>query len=186
MRKVNAILGPALIVLLLIHAISGVLQLYGFLPGGNTIRSVLSWLLAGCTAFHAVIGIVLTVQTLRACKRSGRAYFRGNERFWIARLSGFAMLFLILYHILIFTEPAGEVFRLQAFGWVQTAAHILLVLALGVHLITNIRPLFMGLGIENRTFLRDILIVLSVVLLVCAAAFIYYYLRWNVLWRYGT
>ena len=42
MRKINAILGPALIVLLLIHMISGAFQLYGLIPGGSTVRTVLS------------------------------------------------------------------------------------------------------------------------------------------------
>lgn len=185
LRKINAILGPAMIVLLLIHIISGAFQLYGLIPGGVLIREILSYLLLVLTGIHAVIGVILTVQTLRICRQEGRSYFRNNERFWLSRISGFALLFLIAYHVMLFTGESGEVFRLQAFGWVQMAAHIMMVLVLFLHLASNIRPLFIALGIGSRKYLTDILIVLAIILLVCAAAFVVYYLRWNVLWRYG-
>jgi len=186
MRKINAILGPLMIVFLLIHIISGAFQLYGLLPGGSVIRSVLSYILLVLVLIHAVIGTVLTIQTIRNCRRSGVSYFRDNQRFWIARFSGFAMLLLIVWHLLVFASPAGESFRLHAFGWLQMAGHILLVLVLLLHLAANIRPLFIALGIADRKYIKDILIVLSIILLVCAAAFVVYYLRWNVLWRYQS
>lgn len=184
MRKTNAILGPAIILLLLIHVISGAFQLYGLLPGGLAVRKVLSFILAAGIVVHAVIGIVLTVQTVRIGRQGGKTPLKGNERFWLGRISGLAMMLLILYHILTFTGSSGEVFRLKEFGVLQLAAHILLALAILLHLVSNIRPLFMALGIGNRKYLKDILVVLSVILLVCAAAFVFYYLRWNVLWRY--
>ena len=185
MRRINAILGPVMIILLLIHAITGAFQLASVIPGGSVIRSILSWMLAAFVLVHAVIGIWLTVQTLHTLKKAGRSYFRENGTFWLARISGFALLLFITYHILIFTGSAGEIFRLHSFGGLQLAAHILLIISLILHLVTNIKPLFIALGIGNRTYLRDIMIVLSILMLVSAAAFIYYYLRWNVLWRYG-
>ena len=186
MRKINAILGPLMIVFLLIHIISGAFQLYGLIPGGSVIRSVLSWILLFLVAVHAVLGVVLTVTTLRDCRRSGVSYVRNNQRFWIARMSGFAMLLLIVWHLLVFASSSGEMFRLHAFGWMQMAGHILLVLVLMLHLTVNIRPLFIALGIADRRYIKDILIVLSIIALVCAAAFVVYYLRWNILWRYGS
>ena len=186
MRKINAILGPLMIVLLLIHIISGAFQLYGLLPGGSVIRSVLSYILLLLVIVHTVIGLVLTAGTIRDCQKSGAPYFRNNKRFWIARFSGFALLFLIVWHMLVFAFPSGGEFRLHAFGWMQMAGHILLVLVLMLHLAVNIRPSFIALGISARRYIKDILIVLSVIMLVCAAAFVVYYLRWNILWRYGS
>ena len=186
MRKINAILGPLMIVLLLIHIISGAFQLYGLIPGGSVVRSVLSWLLLGLVLLHMIMGIALTARTLRDSRRSGVSYFRNNQRFWIARMSGFAMLLLIVWHLMVFAFPSGEVFRLHAFGGLQMAGHILLVLVLLLHLAVNIKPLFIALGIADRRFIKDILIVLSIIMLVCAAAFVVYYLRWNFLWRYGS
>ena len=184
MRKINAIIGPLLIVLLLIHGISGAMQLWGIIPGGSVIRRILSVVMAVLVGIHAVIGIKLTIDTLIACKKAGVSYWRNNERFWLSRISGFAMLFLIVYHVLIFSGTSGEAFRLHAFQGIQLAAHILLVVALAVHLITNIKPLFIALGLENRKFIIDIMIVVSLIMLVFAAAFIVYYLRWNVTWKY--
>lgn len=186
MRKINAILGPALIVLLLIHIISGAFQLFGVIPGGMIIRTVLSYILLALTGIHAVIGVILTVQTLRCCRQEGKTCFKNNQRFWLSRISGFAMLLLIVYHVLVFTGESGAYFRLQAFGPLQLAAHVLLAAALFLHLATNIRPLYIALGIESRTFVKDTMVVLAIVILVCAAAFVVYYLRWNVQWRYGS
>ena len=185
MRKINAILGPVLIVLLLIHVISGSFQLYGLIAGGSVVRKVLSYLLLILVLLHVVIGIVLTVQTICSCRQSGISFFRDNLRFWIARISGLAMLLLIVWHVLVFGTSSGEVFRLHVFGWLEMAAHILLALVLLVHLGTNIRPLLMGLGLAGRRYLRDMIIVFSILMLVCAVAFVVYYLRWNILWRYG-
>jgi succinate dehydrogenase/fumarate reductase cytochrome b subunit len=185
MRKINAVLGPLMIILLLIHAISGSFQLYGIIPGGSLIRRILSILLVVCVAVHAVIGVILTVQTLRACRKTGKAYFKNNELFWISRISGFAMLFLIAGHILIFTAEGGDTFRLQEFGGFQLVLHILLLLALFMHLAVNIKPLCISLGIGNRKYVKDIMILLGIVMLVAASAFIVYFLRWQILWKYG-
>ncbi|MBQ9030995.1 MAG: pilus assembly protein PilX [Parasporobacterium sp.] len=185
MRKINAILGPAMILLLLIHVITGVFQLTSVIPGGSMIRKVLAIILTVLVGIHMVIGILLTVQTLTACRKTGVSYFKNNELFWLRRISGFAMLFLIIAHILIFSGESGEAFRLHSFGSLPLILSLLLVLALAIHLITNIRPLFIALGIENRVFLKDIMVILSILLLVSAAAFLFYYLRWNVLWSYS-
>ena len=83
MRKINAILGPLLIVLLLIHAISGAFQLYGIIPGGSVVRQILSHALLILVFVHAVIGIILTVQTLCSCRKAGVSYWKNNERFWL-------------------------------------------------------------------------------------------------------
>lgn len=185
MRKINAILGPVMIILLLIHGIWGAFQLASIVPGGSMIRKVLSYVMVAAVAAHIVIGVCLTIQTLKAIKRSGAAYFKGNESFWLSRASGLALLLFIIYHMFVFITPGGEVFRLNMFGVVQLAGHILLVLALLIHLSVNIKPLFIALGIGSRKYVRDIMIILSVIMLAFAAAFIIYYLRWTFVWRYG-
>ena len=58
---------------------------------------------------------------------------------------------------------------------------ILLVASLALHVITNIRPLMLSLGVRGgRKWLVDALFVLAVLLLFMAAAFVVCYLRWNV------
>ena len=185
MRKINAILGPLMIILLVIHGIWGTFQLSGIIPGGSIVRKVLSYIMVAAVVCHIIIGIKLTVDTLIAIKRSGASYFKDNLEFWVRRISGLALILFIIYHMLVFMGKNGEVFRLNSFGGVQLAAHILLVIALTIHLIFNIRPLFIALGITNREYIKDIAIILTVILVVCAVGFFIYYLRWNVFWSYG-
>ena len=185
MRKINAFVSALILLLFLIHGITGAFQLTGIMQGGSGVRTVLSWVMTGLVLIHVVIGIVLTVQTLRSLKRSGASYFRENTEFWIRRISGFAMMLLIIFHVIVFTGESGEAFRLTAFGWLQLAAHFLLLLAILVHISVNIKPLLISFGIGGgRIYIKDILLVLSVILAVCAAAFIIYYIRWNIAWRY--
>lgn len=186
MRKLNAIIGPLIIVLLAIHGIWGAFQLSGIIPGGSVVRKVLSYVMITAVALHIVAGIKLTIDTLSALRHSGKSYFKDNLEFWIRRISGFALIMFIIYHMAVFMAADGEFFRLQTFGALQLAAHILLVAALVIHLAFNIRPLFVALGIANREYVKDVVIIISVILAVCAAAFIIYYLRWNIMWRYGS
>jgi len=184
LRRINAILGAGIIILLLIHVVTGIFQLSGIMAGGSAVKTVLSFLLLAAVGAHAVIGIKLTFDTVKACRKSGKPYFKNNERFWLARISGFAILILVVFHIMIFKGKTGEAFRLNGFFGIQLAAHIMLVLSLIIHLVSNIKPLFIAFGIADRKYIKDILIVLSLVMLAAAAAFVVYYLRWNTLWMY--
>jgi multisubunit Na+/H+ antiporter MnhF subunit len=59
-----------------------------------------------------------------------------------------------------------------------------MLLALAIHLLSNIKPVAVALGLYGgKGYVRDILLILAIVLAVCAVAFVVYYLRWNVLWR---
>ena len=59
-------------------------------------------------------------------------------------------------------------------------AQVLFVLSIALHVLTNVRPMLISLGIRPlKRYVPDILIVLSIVLLVFIAAFIIYYLRWK-------
>lgn len=186
MRKINAILGPLMIILLAVHGIWGAFQLSGLVPGGSVVRKVLSYIMIAAVAVHILIGIKLTADTLIALKNSGESYFKNNLEFWVRRISGFALILFIICHMIVFMGVNGEVFRLQTFGGLQLAAHILLTVTLIIHLVFNIRPLFIALGIADRRFITDAAIILTILLALCAVGFIVYYLRWNVLWRYGS
>ena len=184
MRKWNAFISAGIIVLLLIHGIAGSYQLLGLLPGGNTTLEVLAWAMAGLIALHMILGIKLTYDTLAACRRSGAPYFRRNLGFWTKRISGFAIILFVILHLLVFADTGSGLFRLHLFAGKELAASILLVISLLVHVLTNLKPLAISFGAGGfYRFLRDALFVLAVVLLACAAAFVFYYLRWNVLWR---
>lgn len=183
MRRWNARISAAILVLLVLHVIAGSFQLWGLLPGGKLWLTVLAWTMTALLGVHAVIGCILTAQTLRAVKRSGVQYFRENRLFWTRRLSGFALAVLLVTHLLIFSvKHSGDAVRLRYFGGVQLATQIMLAAAVAVHVLTNIKPLMLGLGMRRfREILGDILLILSVLLLLACAAMIVYYLRWSML-----
>lgn len=177
MRKFNAVLTAVIMVLFLIHAILGAFQMMGI---GNTVLKALSWAAMGLAAVHMIIGVRLTADTLRAQKSSGVSYFRENRLFWARRISGFAVMVLLFFHMSAFGYYADGAYRLQWFNTGRLITQILLVVTLAVHIISNVRPVMISFGIRSlKEWAGDILFVLSVLFVFMAAAFIIYYLRWN-------
>ncbi|MGP1433567.1 MAG: pilus assembly protein PilX [Catonella sp.] len=184
MRKWNAIISIILIVLFLIHTIAGSFQLMKIIPGGNELMKQLSYLMLFLIAVHTFIGTKFTIDSILIGKKTGKFYFRENAVFWIRRMTGFAMILLIISHVLLFTSNT-EVFRLNDFGKIQLVFSILLVFTLLIHIFANIRPLLIALGIAGtKAYMKDIFLVLSVILLISTVAFVIYYIRWNIGWRY--
>jgi hypothetical protein len=184
-RKINAVVSAGLVALLLVHGIAGGFQLSGIIPGGSQLLKVLAWIMMALLAVHTAIGVILTVKTIASSSRAGAAYVKENMLFWIRRLSGFALAILLLLHLLVFVQSGTGVFRLHDFGMQELFGQILLLVSLTIHLLCNVKPLAIALGLHcGKGYGRDILLILSVVMAFCAFAFVVYYLRWNVLWRY--
>lgn len=181
MRKWNAILSMGILALFLIHAIAGAFQLSGFIPGGSAIMEKMAFAMVCLIFIHFVIGIKLTVDTIKAIIKSGTSYFKENKLFWIRRISGLAVMLFVIFHIMIFLGTNNGAYRLNLFEGIQLASQLLLVISVAVHVVTNIKPLMISIGAKSyKMFLTDIILVLSVLLVFMGAAFIVYYLRWNV------
>ncbi|MBP3796655.1 MAG: pilus assembly protein PilX [Ruminococcus sp.] len=182
MRKLNGIVSMCIIVLFLIHAAMGALQLTGLIPGGSLFMKAAAWTMVAFTVVHMVIGIKLTADTLKALKKSGAGYFRENRLFWIRRISGMAIIAFIAVHVMVFLgSQEGGAFRLTEFNAIRLAGQILLVVSVALHVISNIKPLMLGLGAKDHKALgADMLFVISVMLLLSGIAFVIYYIRWRV------
>lgn len=184
MRKLNAIVSLLLIILFLIHSIAGSFQMMKIIPGGNEMMKNLSYFMLFLIGVHIIIGIKLTIDSIIIGRKSGKFYFRENAVFWTRRITGIAMILLVICHVLLFTSN-GEVFRLNDFNEVQLIFSIFLVFTLLVHILANIRPLLISFGISGfRLYVKDILLILAIISLFGALAFVIYYLRWNIMWRY--
>lgn len=181
MRKINAIVTVAIIILFLIHLVWGALQLLGMTGGGNAVFGKLAGLMMGLIVVHIAIGVKLTVDTMDACQKSGVSYWKENRLFWIRRISGFALMIFLFFHIAIFSGIDTAVgVRLQYFGVGRLATQILMVVSLMVHLLTNISPLRIAIGIKDSGNVRtDVLLVLSILLLLAGVAFVVYFIRWQ-------
>lgn len=177
MRKWNAILSLAALVLLLLH---GVLESFLLMGAGFLPPKLLPRVAAVLLAVHTVIGVKYTIDSLRVWRKTGAGYFRENKLFWTRRISGFAILLLLFFHFGAFGTVTDGEFQLLQFTGAKLTAHLLLVASMALHIITNIRPLMLSLGVRGgRRRLGDVLFLLSVLLLFMAAAFVVYYLRWN-------
>lgn len=184
MRKWNSVISLLLVGLVILHVVMGGFQLMGIMPGGSALMHWAARAMMALLAVHVGIGLVLTWESWRISRKAGRFYLRENALFLARRISGLAMLVLLPAHVLLFTAKQGA-FRLQVFDRLQLLCSLLLVISLLVHLLTNIRPLLAALGIAGfGEYVKDILVVLAVLCLFGAAAFVLYYLRWNVFWRY--
>ena len=169
----------AILATFLFHVIAGSFQLFGFIPGGSAVMHIIAGVMLTAICVHVVIGVKLTADTLTAIKKSGASYFRENKLFWIRRISGFAVMLLIIPHIIVFMGSDNGGFRLNLFDIPQLIMSVLLVLALLLHVVTNIRPLMLAFGAGRlRELAADAGFILSVVLVFAGAAFTVYYLRW--------
>lgn len=186
MRKLNVLLTIAILALLAAHGICGGFQAMGVLPGGNDLLTVLAWIMIVLICLHMVVSLIYTAQTLQALKKSEKSYFRANTLFWARRISGFAVVLFVFFHVLIFMGGgSGTRYRLNFFGDAQLVSQILLIVTIAVHVLCNMKPLFISCGARRfREYLKDILLIIGVLLLFAGAAMVIYYLRWNMLWRY--
>lgn len=176
MRKLNMVLVAGMLAAFLAHAIMGSMRLFG---GSAAPTAAVAWAALSLAGAHVIITTVLTAQTLHARRRSGAGYFKDNKLFWVRRLSGFAVIIPLVMHLVIFRSANADIYRLQAFTAGRMISQILLVLAIALHVLTNIRPALISFGVKDgKAFFVDFLLVLSVLLLMFIAAFAVYYVRW--------
>ena len=180
MRKINAVISALVLILFIAHGIYGAFVMTDITAGGTFISTMLSHLLLlTLTSIHALIGIVLTVKSIFAMKKSGVFYFKENKRFLAVRISGIAIMCLIAAHVVLFMGKNEESFRLNLFDEASLVMSLFLVLSIAVHIICNIAPLFMSLGlVKLRAFAGDILFILSALCLLFGIGFLIYYVRW--------
>lgn len=164
-------------VLFLMHGIFGVVVLTGF--SYNALKT-LARICAALVIIHTVIGIKLTVDSVLVWKKTGAPYFRENGIFWARRISGLGIMILIFFHMFAFGETVDGVYKLKPYTAAKMAAQILFILSVALHVLTNVRPMLISLGVRPlKRYVPQILIVLSVILLAFTAAFIFYYFYRN-------
>lgn len=177
MRKINAVITPLILILFILHGVSGAFNLTGF---GNSLTRIIAWPMAGLIGVHMVFGIILTAQTLQAQKKAGVSYPKENRLFWARRISGFLIMILIGFHVYAFTGVSADHFRLTEFTPVLLGCQILLVITIAVHVISNVKPMLISLGVPKlKPRAGDIIFWVTILLCVMAAAFIFYYFRWG-------
>ena len=179
LRRVNTILALLLIAIFMLHGVLGSFTLLEISPGAG---KTLAWVGVGLMAVHALIGIVLTIQTLRASKMRGERYLKQNALFWTRRFSGLAIALLAFFHVGAFGAVKAGRYILLPFTTAKLIAQLALVAALFVHIFVNIRPMLVSLGaLKYRQRRWDLFLILSILLLLISGALILYYIGWQFL-----
>mgnify|MGYP000046046585 CR=1 FL=1 len=109
-----------------------------------------------------------------------KAYGKQNALFWARRARGLAILLMLFFHIGVFGKVQNGVYILFPFTTVRLLTQLLLVASVFVHLLLNLRPLLVSLGIVRDKEQRgDLYLILSVLVLFAAGSIILYYIGWN-------
>ena len=178
MRKVNAVITALIMILFVAHGVLGAFQMIGV---GGTAHKVIAQAAFILVVVHALVGFKLTMDSWKVQRKTGVSYRKENRLYSARRISGFAILVLLVFHMTAFTTKVDGATRLVHFDAFRLACQILLVLAILVHVISNAKPMLISFGIRSlRERVFDILFVISVLLLFMAFAFVIYYLRWRV------
>lgn len=78
MRKINTILSVLLLVIFMLHGLMGSFMLLGI---GSSAGKILAWVGVAVLAAHTVIGVILTINTLKISKNAGNSYLKQNAVF---------------------------------------------------------------------------------------------------------
>lgn len=96
LRYVNSALGAACLLLLLGHLLWGAALLFGII-GYTPLIARLGWALLVCLILHALLSLYLVFIQDRPRPRFPHA--RANSGAWVQRLSGLALLLLLIPHV---------------------------------------------------------------------------------------
>ncbi len=176
MRKANIIISHLMIILFAVHVIFGSFLMLGV---SHILLHSVAILFIILTVVHAVIGTILTIRTDITQNKAGVRYQKENSLFWTRRNSGFAVLVLMIFHVIVFSK-GSSLNGPPPFNTFGLITNLLMVAALAVHIVSNIKSLFIGSGIKRPKILTaNIIFVLSVILLLATVAFISYYIWWK-------
>ena len=117
MRKINTIHSVLLLVIFMLHGLMGSFMLLGI---GSSAGKILAWVGVAVLAAHTVIGVILTINSLKISKIAGNSYLKQNAVFWAWRASGLAILILMFFHIGLFGGVQDGIYILFPFTRTHT------------------------------------------------------------------
>ena len=177
MNRFNHWLVILIVLLLVIHGLTGSYTLLGF-PFID-IRP-LPYVLAAAVVLHSLIGLFLTRDAIRIGLKTGHWYWKENARFWIVRLSGICALILLGFHACVYTGTVNGVFFLKRITFLRMVSQLLFVASIAVHLVAAAKPWLIKQGVlkfEERS--RNCLAVTAILTAVFTVSIIMYYIYWT-------
>ena len=166
MRKFNTILVLIIMILLLDHIIFGGLHLLG--AGTNVFKPV-ALLMLILVFIHAVVSMIITIRAEKAGMKTKARYNEENKQFWSRRTSGMAIVVFALMHAHSMIKDENGVPNIARLPKFFNLALPLLILSVGLHLISNVKPLLISLGIKIGK--KEIIINIIILLITLFAMF---------------
>lgn len=177
MRQLNIILAFSLIILFIFHALNGSLVLLGIIP--ETLK-FLDYFGVAILTIHAIYSFYLTYKSIKTSSKSGIWYLKENLNFWIVRISGLLIFILMFFHFNEYGMFENGQFVVFPFTIDPLLIQLGLVLALFIHILTNIRPLIVSFGAVKLLKKRWLIyLIIVVILLFVIGSVMFYYVEWN-------
>lgn len=171
MRKFNTILVLLILILLLDHVVFGGLYFFGVVPG---VFKPVAFAMLALVVLHAIISMIVTIRAEKAGFQTKARYNAENRDFWLRRASGIAILILAILHAFMMSKDKNGVARLASMPKPLRLATPLLVFAVYLHLMSNVRPLLISMGVRKIDRKEIIIkVILSIVALFAIAANVY-------------
>ena len=171
MRKINTILVLIILLLLTDHAIFGSLHSLG--TGASVLRPM-AHTMFGLVFIHALISLAVTVKAEKAGIVTGTRYNKENREFWNRRVTGVLILILGMTHAFLMMRNEMGVPRIAFAPRIFEFTTPLLICMIYLHILTNIRPLLISLGIKNIDKKEKIIKVILTVIMAFAMFSILY------------
>lgn len=178
MKRLNHFLATAALILFAVHALAGVAILTGlyYVP-----LKWLSYVLFAVVIAHAGVSIALSLQAFRAGARSGKWYVGENAVFWIKRISGFAMLFMIFFHMNTYTYTSGDFFELKQFTLLRLISQLVFAAVVFLHIFISIKGYLINKGVTKiRQGTLTLCLAFAILLLLVIVSYVVYFWAWNV------
>ena len=165
MRKINAILALLAALLFFDHAVFG-----GLLSLGAEIevKKPIALVLTAVAAVHGIISLIVTFKKGKTTARPGASYWKENLTYWSRRISGIVILLVLLFHghaMVIGSDGIRKIDKMQPAGGV---INMLLPVSVCIHLLTNVRPMLIALGI--RITKTKLIVIRILIIAVCCFA----------------
>lgn len=171
MRKLNAALGAALYMVIIIHVLLGCYMLFtgAYVP----VLKLFARIAAVLIAVHLLLGAVFFA---RSCK--GGSVFKHpslNKRFWVQRISALGVVAVMFWHGHSFGGMTPEGYALFSWDAGKLALTLLFAACLGAHLATSVPALALSLGAPlGKAAQRGLQGAVVAIVLLCMLAFCVY------------
>ena len=133
-------------ILLLDHLIFGGMYLFGV---GNGVIRPLAISMLVLTIIHAIISMIVTIRAEKAGFKTNARYNKENSEFWQRRVSGVLILVFALMHAYILSKNEQGIRRIVSLPKIFEFTTPALIISVYFHILSNIRPLLISLGVRN-------------------------------------